>query len=61
MARRRSLRLICPIGLPEVTSKEPASIAVAVAGQLLARSEAILRDRLAARSGTCPAEGRYAS
>ncbi|MFI5017089.1 MAG: xanthine dehydrogenase accessory protein XdhC [Dongiales bacterium] len=54
-------RLTCPIGLPEVTSKEPASIAVAVAGQLLARSEAILRDRLAARSGTCPAEGRYAS
>ena len=43
-------RLICPIGLPEVTSKAPASIAVAVAGQLLARSEAILRDRLADNS-----------
>jgi xanthine dehydrogenase accessory factor len=53
-------RLVCPIGLPEVTSKEPASIAVAVAGQLLARSEAILRDRLAASSGTYPAESRYA-
>jgi xanthine dehydrogenase accessory factor len=50
-------RLICPIGLPEVTAKEPASIAIAVAGQLLARSEAILRDRLAPRPDTAPAEG----
>ena len=53
-------RLTCPIGLPQVTAKEPASIAVAVAGQLLARSEAILRDRLSARSAVNAAGGRRA-
>ena len=40
-------RLTCPIGLPQVTGKEPASIAVAVAGELLVRSEAMVQDRLA--------------
>ncbi|MDX1266274.1 MAG: xanthine dehydrogenase accessory protein XdhC [Oceanisphaera sp.] len=29
-------RMICPIGLPEVTGKHPAEIAVSVAGQLIA-------------------------
>ena len=43
-------RLVCPIGLPQITGKAPASIAVAVAGELLARSEAIARDRVAAAS-----------
>jgi xanthine dehydrogenase accessory factor len=43
-------RLVCPIGLPQITGKEPASIAVAVAGDLLARSEAVARDRLAPSS-----------
>jgi xanthine dehydrogenase accessory factor len=38
-------RLVCPIGLPQVTGREPASIAVAVAGELLAVAEAIARDR----------------
>lgn len=33
-------RLTCPIGLPGINSKEPAAIAIAVAGQLLALSEA---------------------
>lgn len=42
-------RLTCPIGLPQVTGKEPASIAVAVAGELLARTEAITEGRLAVR------------
>jgi xanthine dehydrogenase accessory factor len=40
-------RLVCPIGLPQVTGKEPASIAVAVAGELLARGEAIAQGRRA--------------
>ena len=38
-------RLTCPIGLPEVTGKEPVTIAVAAAGQLLALSEARARSR----------------
>ncbi|MBR9856387.1 MAG: hypothetical protein GYB38_01630, partial [Gammaproteobacteria bacterium] len=29
-------RMICPIGLPEVTGKHPAEIAVSVAGELIA-------------------------
>ena len=53
-------RLTCPIGLPQVTAKEPASIAVAVAGQLLAHSEAILRDRVAPPSGGSTAGRRRA-
>jgi xanthine dehydrogenase accessory factor len=53
-------RLTCPIGLPQVTAKEPASIAIAVAGQLLACSEAILRDRLAAHSDSGASVGRRA-
>jgi xanthine dehydrogenase accessory factor len=39
-------RLTCPIGLPQVTGKEPGAIAVAVAGELLACSEAMARDRI---------------
>ena len=50
-------RLVCPIGLPQITGKEPASIAVAVAGQLLARSEAMARDRVAASSGRANLRG----
>ena len=53
-------RLICPIGLPQVTAKAPASIAIAVAGQLLACSEGILRDRLAVCPDAGAAEGRRA-
>jgi xanthine dehydrogenase accessory factor len=53
-------RLICPIGLPQVTAKEPASIAIAVAGELLARSEAIARDRLAGLSPIGKAGARKA-
>ena len=32
--------MICPIGLPEVTGKHPAEIAVSVAGQLIAAYQA---------------------
>jgi xanthine dehydrogenase accessory factor len=32
-------RLVCPIGLPQIAGKQPAVIAVAVAGQLLVVSE----------------------
>jgi xanthine dehydrogenase accessory factor len=40
-------RLTCPIGLPLLTGKEPGTIAVAVAGQLLALSEAAASGRRA--------------
>ena len=50
-------RLVCPIGLPQITGKEPASIAVAVAGELLACSEAIARDRVAASSARASLRG----
>jgi xanthine dehydrogenase accessory factor len=32
-------RLVCPIGLPDIESKEPAAIAASVAADLLMRSE----------------------
>jgi xanthine dehydrogenase accessory factor len=35
----RLARLTCPIGLPEITSKEPAAIAASVAADLLMRRE----------------------
>ena len=38
-------RLTCPIGLPQVPGKQPAAIAVAVAGQLLAHSAALAEKR----------------
>ncbi len=39
-------RLTCPIGLPEITSKEPASIAASVAADLLMRRErSLLRSK----------------
>jgi xanthine dehydrogenase accessory factor len=38
-------RLTCPIGLPQVPGKQPAMIAVAVAGQLLALSAALAGQR----------------
>ncbi len=41
-------RLTCPIGLPQVPGKQPAMIAVAVAGQLLAMSAAKALERLGA-------------
>jgi len=50
-------RLVCPIGLPQITGKEPASIAVAVAGELLACSEAIARDRVAVASSRAGLRG----
>jgi xanthine dehydrogenase accessory factor len=43
-------RLICPIGLPSVTGKAPAAVAISVAGQLLTLSQALGRQaRPAAR------------
>jgi xanthine dehydrogenase accessory factor len=33
-------RLVCPIGLPSVTGKAPAAVAISVAGQLLTLSQA---------------------
>jgi xanthine dehydrogenase accessory factor len=36
-------RLVCPIGLPQITGKQPAVIAVAAAGQLLVVSQALHR------------------
>ncbi|KAB1652310.1 xanthine dehydrogenase accessory protein XdhC [Pseudoclavibacter chungangensis] len=33
-------RITCPIGIPDITAKDPASIAVAVAADLLARRDA---------------------
>jgi xanthine dehydrogenase accessory factor len=50
-------RLVCPIGLPQVTGKDPASIAVAVAGELLARSEAIAQGRRGERLAAAPMAG----
>ncbi len=40
-------RLTCPIGLPQVPGKQPAMIAVAVAGQLIALSAALATHRQA--------------
>jgi xanthine dehydrogenase accessory factor len=40
-------RLTCPIGLPQVPGKQPAMIAVAVAGQLIALSAALAEHRQA--------------
>ena len=40
-------RIQCPVGLPEITSKEPAAIAVGIAAALL---QAFARDRLAERT-----------
>ena len=45
IARERIDRLVCPIGLTEITDKAPATIAASVAAQLL-----IVRDRLGARA-----------
>ena len=38
-------RLTCPIGLPQVPGKQPAMIAVAIAGQLIALSAALAEHR----------------
>ena len=40
-------RIQCPVGFPEITSKEPAAIAVGIAAALL---QAFARDRLAERT-----------
>lgn len=45
-ARERIARIACPIGVPGIDGKEPATIAVAVAAQLLQVIEAGARDRV---------------
>jgi xanthine dehydrogenase accessory factor len=51
-------RLTCPIGLPQVPGKQPATIAIAVAGQLLALSAAKTRQRRDAPVSFDGAQGR---
>jgi xanthine dehydrogenase accessory factor len=46
-------RLTCPIGIPNVTGKEPAIIAISVAAQLLERAAAVSRE-----TGRSRQEGR---
>jgi xanthine dehydrogenase accessory factor len=55
IARERIDRLVCPIGLSEITDKAPAAIAASVAAQLL-----IVRDSLSARAGAAPSHGEPA-
>ena len=50
-------RLTCPIGLPQVPGKQPAAIAVAVAGQLLAHSAALASQRRPAARRAVNARG----
>lgn len=54
-ARERVARIACPIGVPGIDGKEPATIAVAVAAQLLQVIEAGARGRVDAQ-GTSPDE-----
>jgi xanthine dehydrogenase accessory factor len=53
IARERIDRLVCPIGLSEITDKAPAAIAASVVAQLL-----IVRDSLSARAATAPSRRR---
>jgi xanthine dehydrogenase accessory factor len=55
IARERIDRLVCPIGLSEITDKAPAAIAASVAAQLL-----IVRDSLLARAAEAPVRGEPA-
>jgi xanthine dehydrogenase accessory factor len=55
IAGERIDRLVCPIGLTEITDKAPAAIAASVAAQLL-----IVRDNLAARSTAAPPHSELA-
>jgi xanthine dehydrogenase accessory factor len=48
-------RLVCPIGVPGIKSKDPSAIAVAVAAQLLQVREARARRAAAAGSGAAEA------
>ena len=54
IARERIDRLVCPIGLTEITDKAPAAIAASVAAQLL-----IVRDSLA-RAALAPSDAAWA-
>jgi xanthine dehydrogenase accessory factor len=51
IARERIDRLVCPIGLTEITDKAPAAIAASIAAQLL-----IVRDSLGARAALAPSD-----
>jgi xanthine dehydrogenase accessory factor len=55
IARERIERLVCPIGLSEITDKAPAAIAASVAAQLL-----IVRESLLARAAVAPLQGEAA-
>ncbi len=52
VSERRLARLTCPIGVPGITGKRPADIAIAVAAQVLGlRDEAIAADETHAAQG----------
>ncbi len=56
ISRETVSRLICPIGVPGISSKLPAAIAIAIAAQLLqqsARSEPLARSDALACVGDC--------
>jgi xanthine dehydrogenase accessory factor len=55
IAGERIDRLVCPIGLTEITDKAPAIIAASVAAQLL-----IVRDSLGARTALTPSDAGQA-